>query len=257
MVINTINAQSLIKFGITYTIGKEQSLLGKKKDKNHETNVNSSYGAGLTLDLGYIYLDNNNFGPEASLSFFIGKPKTIEHIVDGEIDKQIIINRKMLFFSPALFMIGTSKNEVNPYLSSGLLFNLWGNVTKTEFITKNETEKTEKISKINLNNAIGYKSKLGVLYSEDSELFFYGELQYQMISIAYKSEQLKSYKVNDIDLLSTLSVSEKEIEYQMELNHDSNYSLFNKLDPNKPLNIATNYANFNHFGLSGGLLWNP
>ncbi|PKP45076.1 MAG: hypothetical protein CVT95_09635 [Bacteroidetes bacterium HGW-Bacteroidetes-12] len=250
-------AQSLIKFGITYTIGKEQSLLGKKKDKNHETNVNSSYGGGLTIDLGYIYLNNNNFGPEATLSFFLGKPKTIEHIIDNEIDNLTIVNRKMLFFSPALFVVGSSTNDVNPYISSGLLFNLWGNITKTEYVTKNETEKAEKTWKVTLNKGIGYKSKLGILYATNENLLFFGELQYQMIALAYKRDYLINYVVNGADKLSTLTISEKEIEYQIAITHDSNYSLSNKFDINKPLNSVMQYANYNHFGVSGGLFWKP
>jgi len=245
-------AQSLLKVGITYTIGKEQSWLGQKKDANHTKNVNSSFGGGLSIDLGYAYVGDNNFGPEATFTFFLGKPKTISHIQTANSDNKTVIDRKMLFFSPSLIIIGTTDNDVNPYLSSGLLFNLWQNVTKTEYITKNETEVTEKKWKVDYNIGIGYKSKAGVLYELNDDLFGFAELQYQMISIAYKKETLEEYTVNNQDLLSTLSLGEKEKVYKDELNHESNTPTLDKYDKNKSTDLPLKYANYNHFGASVG-----
>jgi len=253
LLLNILNAQSLIKIGITYTIGKEQSLLGKKQDLAHESNVNSSFGAGLSIDFGYVYLNNSNFGPEFTFSFFVGKPKTVNHVVNEQFSSETIINKKVLFFSPSLFIIGNSNEEINPYLSSGLLFNLWENISKTEFITDKVGDKTEKKWKVNYNKGIGYKSKIGILYASNNTLLPFIEMQYQMISIAYKNETLMKFTTNNKDLLETLSESEKKFNYQLELNQDSNYSLSNKYDKSKPTDIGMKYANHNHFGTSSGI----
>lgn len=253
----TTMAQSLIKFGITYTIGKEQSYLGQKIHNNQTQNVNSSFGGGLTFDLGYIYLNNNNFGPEATFSFFLGKPKTINHFTSETEDKEIVIKRKMLFFSPALFIVGTSTKNINPYVSSGLLFNLWQDVKKIEttFLTSDQ-EKSIKVWQVNYQKGIGYKSKVGALYNNNTDdLVFFGEIQYQMLAVQYKNEKLQSYTVNNEDKLSTLSISEKLVNYQMELNEESNEINSPRFNKNKPLDIGMKYANHNHFGASTGLLF--
>ena len=254
-VIKMTTAQSLFKIGLTYTIGKEQSLLGKKKDTQHEKNVNSSFGAGLTIDVGYVYLDNHNFGPEGTFSFFLGKPKTTQHSASANSDSITVVHRKMLFFSPALFVIGKNNSDINPYLSSGLLFNLWQNVTKTEYAENNNGEKTEKIWKVNYNRGIGYKSKIGVLHNTTDDFALFAEVQYQMISISYKNELLNNYTVNSKDLLSTLNLSERERVYYPELTHDSNTQSNSNFDINKATAINLKYANHNHFGASiGGFL---
>jgi len=251
--LTSLYSQSLIKIGVTYSIGKEQSYLGKKKDLSHETNVNSSFGAGLTLDLGYVYLNNNNFGAEASVSFFISKPKTIEHEVNNQFDKATVIKSRMLFFSPALFIMGNSNQKIAPYLSSGLLFNLWQNVTKTELITQNKSDKIEKTWKVNLNKGIGYKSKLGIVYSSNSDILLFTEIQYQMFAIGYKNEELQSYTINQMDSLTNLTPSEKQLNYKQELTNESNSLFSTNFNPLIPTETGLKYANYNHFGLSGGV----
>jgi len=245
-------SQSLLKVGITYTIGKEQSILGKKKDKHHEKNVLSSFGSGLTVDVGYAYLTNNFYGPEATFSFFIGKPKTIEHIVSENSETETIVKRKLLFFSPSLLLVGNSDGNINPYLSSGLLFNVWGNVTKTETLKTEDAKSIEKIWKVNYNKAIGYKSKVGILYNNAETINPYFELQYQMISIGYNSDELLSYQVNGKDELSSLTLSDKKHVYVSAFDHESNIKSNEHFDVNKPTSVLLNYANHNHFGANIG-----
>jgi len=251
VLIPTSFSQSMLKVGVTYTIGKEQSILGKKKDKNHEKNVLSSFGAGLSIDVGYAYLTDHFYGPEATFSFFLGKPKVINHTVTENSESETVIKRKLLFFSPSLLLVGTSNSNVNPYLSSGLLFNLWGDVTKTETL-KTEDKHTEKIWKVNYNKAIGYKSKVGVLYGANETVKPYFELQYQMIAIGYHSDELESYKINGEDELSTLTLSDKKHVYVPAFNHESNTKSNNHFDVNKPTSVLGNYANHNHFGANVG-----
>ncbi|MBW6483938.1 MAG: hypothetical protein K0B10_12880 [Vicingaceae bacterium] len=255
LVLTNVHAQSLVKLGVTYTIGKEQSYLGKKKDLLKETNVNSSFGGGFTVDVGYVYLNNNNFGPEATFSFFVSKPKTIEHIVDNQNETETIIKSKLLFFSPSLYIIGNSTTNLSPYLSSGLLFNLWENVTKKVYTTNQKSDKTEKTYKINFNRGIGYKSKIGMIYSENTNLLLFTEIQYQMFSIGYKNEIVQSYTVNQVDSLSDLSASEKKINYHLELNKSSNNPFSINFDQNKATDVGLTYANYNHFGISTGLFF--
>jgi len=245
-------SQSLLKLGVTYTIGKEQSILGKKKDKDHEKNVLSSFGAGLTIDVGYAYLTDDFYGPEATFSFFMGKPKVINHIVSDNSESETIIKRKLLFFSPSLFLLANSTDDVKPYLSSGLLFNVWGNVTKTETLKTTNNKMIEKVWKVNYAQAIGYKSKIGTLYSSNDDVNPYIELQYQMISIAYKSEELMTYTIDSKDELSTLSISDKKRTYVPAFDHESNIKSSDHFDTNKPTSILGNYANHNHFGANIG-----
>ena len=245
-------SQSLLKVGITYTIGKEQSIIGKKKDKHHEKNVLSSFGSGLTIDVGYAYLTDSFYGPEATFSFFVGKPKTIEHIVAENFETETIIKRKLLFFSPSLLLVGNSNGNINPYLSSGLLLNLWGSVIKTEIIKTEEAKSIEKNWKVNYNKGIGYKSKIGILYGNDETIKPYFELQYQMLSIGYNSEELLSYKIEGKDELSGLSLSDKKHVYVTAFDHESNIKSNAHFDVNKPTSVLLNYANHNHFGANIG-----
>lgn len=249
----TAFSQSLIKFGLTYTIGKEQSHLGRKKDSNHEYNVNSSFGAGLSIELGYVYLGTRNYGPEATLSFFVGKSKTTHHIEEKELEKETIIKRKLLFFSPSLFIYDNSANDVNPYISSGLLFNVWENVTKTEkHIDKTNQQVKEKVWRVNYNKGIGYKSKLGVLHTVNDDFGVFAEMQFQMLSISYKNELLEIYTIDNSDAISTLTNSEKEKWYVPAFNHETNNKSSDHFNADKPESLLLKYANHNHFGLSGG-----
>ena len=245
-------SQSILKVGLTYTLGKEQSLLGKKKDKHHEKNVLSSFGGGLSIDVGYAYLTDDLYGPEATFTFFIGKPKVINHIESDNAESETVINRKLLYFSPSLFILAGSNNDINPYLSSGILFNLWEDVTKTETLKTADNKLIEKVWKVNFNKGIGYKSKIGALYNTNGDVNPYVEIQYQMISIGYNNEELLSYTVNNEDKLSTLSLSDKKHIYVPSLDHNSNVKSNDNFDANKPTSVLGNYANYNHVGVNAG-----
>lgn len=200
----------------------------------------------LALELGFSYLQGltSTFSWKENYEVFI-KPEYYLHI-------NYKVERKggMLSTSPAL-IIHAHSSRINPFLKVGLQIAYCSLQDKLEMKTLNTipsyigSEHMESILKFKDQTAVGYVLGAGMEINMFHNLssFLSGEIS--QLSIKPTSASRTSYIVDDEDLFSSLSISEKEFVYSD--------SPLNNTPVNQPSQLLANKVSFSSWSINFGL----
>ncbi|MCX6232559.1 MAG: hypothetical protein NTZ33_13570 [Bacteroidetes bacterium] len=232
-------------FGLGYGLGQNSENIDGVSIKNDSTmnilgmditiptseeQVSVSMGKGLCINWGLGFMVNSNFGFELGMSYLIGGKSTGTHtnvnistttfpVTTTTVDEKIF-SANMFRINPSI-IISSGMEGINPYAKFGMIlgfgsYKMEENNTSTAFYSMTDTTITSKTASSRTFDggiAIGFNAAIGCAFEINSNLSFFGEVNLVSLSYAPTKSELNSYTVDGVDQLSTMSVSQKQIEY--------------------------------------------
>jgi opacity protein-like surface antigen len=207
-----------------------------------------SLGKGVNFGGAVGYMFHKNIGAELGINYLIGTETTGKGTsYTGDFFSRSY-KAKMLLFKPTL-VISAGFEKINPYAKFGLLMST-GSVTK-QSDSKNGANTSEQTTKMDGGIGIGFTASAGISYGITPKIAIIGELNYNGLTYNPKKEQLTAIKRNGVDVLSTLTTSQKETEYTDILIDDGT-----PFDPNKPSKSYFQNLPLSSLGFNIGLRYN-
>lgn len=202
-------------------------------------------GKGLNIGANLGYMFNKNMGFELSANYLLGgKTKGSSTSYTGNYTYSEV-SAKMIQIKPTLvFRAGYDK--VNPYAKVGMVIGS-GKITNTQD-DKSGTDISFSTMELNGGMPIGFHASLGTLYKLTDKLSLFGELNLVSLEYAPKKGVVTELTENGVNVLPTLTVREKEIEF-IETFTDTGAPT----NPNEPSKVGIVPFSFNSFGLNIGL----
>jgi hypothetical protein len=173
-------------------------------------NIKFSLGKGIAAGINVGYMFNENIGLDLGVQYLLGsKTKATDKDFSGDFSTQTI-SSKMIQVKPSLVIATTMKN-VTPYAKLGLVLGS-GKVTN-EFEGKSGSFTTTQTAELKKGLAIGFNAAIGINFPMSKNLTFSAEINTVNMQYSPKKGTTTKYAVNGADKLSTLSISEKEVEF--------------------------------------------
>jgi hypothetical protein len=174
--------------------------------------INLSLGKGINFGGAFGYMFNKNIGTELGFNYMLGdKSNASPNSYFSNFDKiDYNLYARMLRINPSI-VIASGLNVINPYAKIGLIIGS-GSVFKEEILNQGSNITINKI-KMNGSLAIGGNAGLGVLCKLSKKMSCFGEINMVNLSYAPTKGKIEVATYNGIDVLSTKTTSEKEIEY--------------------------------------------
>jgi opacity protein-like surface antigen len=210
--------------------------------------ISFSLGKGVNFGGAVGYMFHKNIGAELGVNYLIGAETTGKGTsYTGDFFSRGY-KAKMLLFKPSL-VISAGFEKINPYAKFGLLMST-GSITR-QSDSKNGANTSEQTSKIDGGIGIGFTASAGISYGITPKIAIIGELNYNGLTYSPKKEQLTASKRNGVDILNTLTTSQKETEFTDTFIDDGTPS-----DPNKPSKNYFQNLPLSSLGFNIGLRYN-
>jgi Outer membrane protein beta-barrel domain len=202
-------------------------------------------GKGLNVEANLGYMFNKNIGFQLGANYlFGGKIKGSSTSYTGNYTYSEV-SAKMIQIKPTLvFRAGYDK--LNPYAKVGMVIGS-GKITNTQD-DKSGTDTSFLTMELDGGMPVGFHASLGTLYKLTDKLSLFGELNLVSLEYAPKKGVITELTENGIDVLPTLTVSEKEVDF-IETFTDTGAPT----NPNEPSKQAIVPFSFSSFGLNVGL----
>jgi hypothetical protein len=198
--------------------------------------VNISLGKGLNFGGSFGYMFNKNIGAELGVSYLLGgKSETTDEYYSSPTEKitwEDEVHSNMIRFSPT-FILASGMEKINPYAKFGLTVGV-GSFTENSNRNSTNGDHTERTWKNNGGVAVGYTASIGANYPLNEKMSLFGELTLIDLNYAPKKGEMTKYTDNGTDMLGTLDVNDKEVEYVDSYSYDNNTSS-NPDEPEKHL----------------------
>jgi outer membrane protein W len=181
---------------------------------NEYENIKFSFGKGVNAGLSFGYMFNENIGAEFGVQYLIGD-KTKYSRTDNSgffgVTTSGDKSAKMIQIKPTIVLATTIKN-ITPYAKFGIVIGS-GKITSNENTPIGSFLEYAETRELKGGMALGFTAAMGLNFPLSKNLSISGELN--MINMQYspKKGTLVKYTENGVDKLSTLSVSQKEIEF--------------------------------------------
>ncbi len=209
---------------------------------NDFKSINFVPGRGFDIDVGAGYMFTRNIGAELDIKDFFGLPikETINNYY-GEGGGQITTERYtgMLFQVIPSFVLDLGFDKIDPYARFGLIIGAYPQINYKKTETQgNDTY--DYVGKYMGNVPLGYSAAAGVKLNLNDHFSLFGEFDCNGLNYSPKKYKLTKYTVNGVDELSTLTTSQKEIDFvksydAMQTSTDS---------PSKQLKQSFPFSNF-------------
>ena len=220
------NSYFNVKLGYDFASGKQN--LGQNVTSN-TTNVtfdavSYSLGKGHNIEGTFGYMFQKYVGAELGISYLKGTATTL---TDSDAEFLEVTTESfssiMIKFIPSI-VITPGLEKINPYAKVGAIIGANGN-QKYIFETKSTISNTEvvKESKEWIEEdglAIGFKGSLGMQYFVGKNTCVIGEVNITNLSYSPKKQTITKFVKNGVDVLPTLTVYEKQIEYLDSITQD-------------------------------------
>jgi opacity protein-like surface antigen len=171
--------------------------------------VNVSLGKGLNLGGTIGYMFNKNVGIDLGLSYLLGGQTKATDLYEDGSSSEYLISAKMFRINPSI-VVASGLDKINPYAKMGLVI---GSGSVTNEVSDFGTYTSKYIMKSDGGIALGLSSAIGVMIGINDNLSFFTEMNMVNLSYAPTKGEIIEYTVDGVNLLSTLTVSEKEVEF--------------------------------------------
>ncbi|MEO8146143.1 MAG: outer membrane beta-barrel protein [Bacteroidia bacterium] len=219
-----------------------------------------SFGKGFQAGGTFGYMFNENVGAELGLSYLSGADMTGNYSESNSSTtfphsstQENTLSGNMLRISPAL-KIAAGEGKIKPYMKAGLVVGMSPKVIETSFRT-------------DINNGIGSKTEMEIVYSGGTPIGFTGSLgadfklndrisiffEFNMIaqSWAPKKGIMTKYTEDGVDQLPDMDTNEKEVEFVDSYTESSSTNnTYNAQSPSKELKV---FLPFSSAGAKVGL----
>ena len=232
-------------FGVGYGLGQNTENIDGfsiKKDStinilqtkidipSSDEQITVSMGKGICINWGLGYMVNGNFGFELGMSYLIGAKTTGNHTnidvsdntfpITTTTENERTYSANMFRINPSI-IISSGMEGINPYAKFGMIFgfasiNREENNSSSAFYSSTDTTiitKTALTMKADGGVAIGFSAAFGCNFVINSNLSFFGEFNLVSLSYAPTKSEITSYSVDGEDILSKMTVAQKQIEY--------------------------------------------
>jgi hypothetical protein len=192
--------------------------------------INLSMGKGICINWGLGYMINGNFGFELGMSYLIGAKTTGTHTnidvsdntfpITTTSENERTYSANMFKINPSI-IISSGMEGINPYAKFGMIFgfasiNREDNNSSSAFYSSSDTTiitKTALTMKADGGVAIGFSAAFGCNFMINSNLSFFGEFNLVSLTYAPTKSEYTSYSIDSEDILSNMTIAQKQIEY--------------------------------------------
>jgi hypothetical protein len=240
--------KSIVKLQIGYGIPLANDLLANSAATNSAgsttyTGVYGSYGSGVRIEGGYIYLLNTHLSLELDGAYLIGKQVNATYTSPSFSQTQSSASH-FYEVSPLLRMnLGGTK--VKPYAAVGPVFG-FGNIVSSYFSGGTNGSDVER--QYTGSGAVGAKSVVGTEFTQGRFIFY---AQVTMINMNYgpsKSEYTR-YSLGGVDQLVNMTISQKQVVYKRTATTGGTQ------DPNQPTEQLKFYTPLNSISMNVGVMF--
>jgi hypothetical protein len=215
--------------------------------------VSGSFGKGFNAAFKLGYFFNRNFGIEFHTDYHLSaKYVGDEEYYNNSSWEQFSVTSKSNLQSTMSRMTPSLVFELpfklfTPYARIGVIIGFASYSGETIFNSSDGNSLEYKL-KMNGGVSFGSSTEVGVKVGLTEKLSFTAGIKAIGLSSAPKKGELTSYKENGVDMMNTLSTSEREVEFVDNMSYSPQ-----AIDPNKPRNENKLYFPYSSIGLSIGL----
>lgn len=242
-----VNAGYNFQMGSSEVVG----LYNYSENSNRETEeqIHTSLGKGLNFGAAFGYMFTENIGAELGASYLLGSKTKASDTYSNGSTTDYEISANMLRINPSI-VIAAGGEKLKPYAKVGVVFG-FGSV-KYNMTDKDAGDTEIMTMKLNGGVAIGLTSSLGATFDLSDKLALFGELNMINLSYAPTKGEMTEYTYNGADELSSLTTSEKEIEFVDSVTYDYN----NPSSSSEPNKVLKERLPFGSLGLNVGVRFN-
>ncbi len=234
--------------GIVSYNGRNQNQSGTIT--NYEK-VPFSLSSGIQFGGAAGYMFSKFIGAELGVSYLIGNTVSMTDKSNTSSSTENVSSR-LLNFTPSL-VITPGLEKLNPYAKFGLSLGLASITDKMESTNNNgsSTTTSSQTRVFDGGMAIGFMGTLGLSYKINDKVSLIGELNIASISYSPTKGENTEYKINGVDMLSSMPKSQKNIEFVDSYSQDNN----SQSDPNSPSKSIAPSFPFSSVGLNIGVMY--
>lgn len=247
-------------FNVGYGFGTPGDAVGTEEVvdaslNSTETNVYGSFGGGINIGLNPGYMFNEHIGAELGLNYLLGSAVTNYDLTSPFATSLTESKSNQFRISPSI-VLTTGGDKFEVYGKAGLVLPVAGStITRTEttpIIGAASTQEMESKGALSL----GFQGALGVGYKMSEKLSLFGELSHVSLRIKGKTQSVTENMVAGVDVLSAMTIYQKETVYVDEINASSN----NGSNPNQNDGAArealASTSNYNALFINIGVKFN-
>jgi outer membrane protein W len=186
--------------------------------------IKFSFGKGINAGLSFGYMFNENIGAELGVQYLIGGKTKYTQTNTGGFSNSTTngdVSAKMVQIKPSIVLATAIKNTT-PYAKLGMVIGT-SKMTSNETFTTTSGPSFTNTQTLELKGgiALGFTAAMGLNFSVSNNLSISGEVN--MVNMQYTPQKgsLTKYTENGVDKLSTLSVNNKEFEFNKKYTRNS------------------------------------
>lgn len=228
----------------------------------NETQIRTSYGKGVIPTLGIGYMFNEHIGIEVAASYLLGSATEANQsgpLMPGVDNMTISASSKAMGINllPALKLQAPLNEMLQLYSRTGLIIPLGGKIItdiNSSATQTGVTSNTVQTREVKGNMTVGLAGALGLNIAINDRFSIWVEANGQMLNVWAKSAETTALSVDGTDVLSSLSVSAKQIEFVKELNASGNNDYNpNGINESMPYEQLSEQVSFHNIGLGLGV----
>lgn len=187
--------------------------------------VRGSYNSGIAPMATVGYQFQSNIGIELGAGYVFGKEYVthddFSEFLDGELQRQRSTVRttdaKNLFISPGI-VVTTSTPQLRPFVSVGMIMAFPKTRESVAFNSTYDVDYGTTLQEYEYSGgtAIGLRGGAGLDYKLNDKLSLFAELVFTSMNYRPKQREAVVYRVNDADMLLSLSQSARLVRYDNE-----------------------------------------
>jgi len=218
---NSFAGDGYISIGGGYGIATASQSLDVSGTSSSAELVKGTFGKGFQAGLVFGTMIRPNIGLELGASYLLGATIKSDYRTSSSYTDISQMSVKMLRLFPSIkIMSGSGRTQL--YLKAGMAVGLAGKISASSsygdfVLDEREEEYTGGI-------AIGFTGAVGADIPMSANSYFFAELNFIAQSWAPSKGEITAYRVNGVDALSTIPVSERETEYVSSLSNSNSTS---------------------------------
>jgi hypothetical protein len=252
---NTLAQKTYISLygGYGFPMASEEITTTDGSSPSDDKIVKGTFGQGMNFGLHLGYNVTNQIGLEVGASYF--KSSTIkahdEHNSGGYYMDDNELSSSMIRITPAI-RLETTHKQMNAYAKIGFVIGING-FYKDVYTGETDNNAMMSFERINATNEFkggvssGFSGSLGFLYNAGKAISIFIETNGIAQSWAPTEAECTEYKRNGTDILSSLSVSERKVEFVDEVKENATPS------KNEPTKVLKNYLPMSGIFINAGI----
>lgn len=254
--ITSVSAQPGVSLSLDAGYSKGSgAVLGSSYISNGSTfterQIVGSYASGFPVRLGAQFWFTSHLALYCYFNWFCGVPVLIDEYQTSNDMGQATIKAMTLGFAPGLLLQTASEGRLDIYSQAGFLIPFMGSY-ETNSSGNFGSNTWEQTTRTTLRPGLGCDFEVGVDLALGDRLELSAGLRGTAMSLWRNQTEITAYTANGIDLLPNTPESQRMVNYQMELNENSNIPSNPDFDQDQPGDALNRLDPFGAWGLRIG-----